>query len=49
VPTTVQLYPVSAHDFQSFWSFLPEASDALRQAARFIRDGGDAASAPLSP
>jgi epsilon-lactone hydrolase len=45
VPTTVQLYPVSTHDFQAFWSFLPEASDALRQAAQFIRDRGDAASA----
>jgi len=44
VPTTAEEYPVNAHDFQSFWSFLPEASDALRQAAQFIREGGDAAS-----
>jgi len=40
VPTTVELYPVSSHDFQSFWSFLPEATDALRQAGQFIRDRG---------
>lgn len=46
VATTVQLYPVYAHDFQSFWSFLPEATDALRQAGQFIRDCGDAAGAP---
>ena len=42
VPTTEELYPVSAHDFQSFWSFLPEAADALRHASRFIRGSGDA-------
>jgi hypothetical protein len=39
----VKLYPVNAHDFQSFWSFLPEATDALRRAGQFIRDCGDAA------
>ncbi len=43
VPTTVKLYPVNAHNFQSFWSFLPEATDALRQAGQFIRDCSDAA------
>jgi epsilon-lactone hydrolase len=42
VPTTEELYPVSAHDFQSFWSFLPEAADALRHASQFIRGCGDA-------
>jgi acetyl esterase/lipase len=41
VPATVQLYPVNAHDFQSLWSFLPEATDALRQAGQFIRDHGE--------
>ena len=41
VPTTVEQYPVNAHDFQSFWSFLPEATDVLRQAAQFIRDHGE--------
>jgi epsilon-lactone hydrolase len=38
VPATVELYPVNAHDFQSFWFFLPKATDALRQAGQFIRD-----------
>jgi acetyl esterase/lipase len=33
-----ELYPVAAHVFHVFWSFLPEASDALRQAGRFIRE-----------
>jgi epsilon-lactone hydrolase len=42
VPTTVELYPVNSHDFQAFWSFLPEATDALRQAAEFIRERGGA-------
>jgi epsilon-lactone hydrolase len=46
VPTTVELYPVNSHDFQSFWSFLPEATDALRQAGQFIRDCGNAAVSP---
>ena len=44
VPMTEELYSVSAHDFQSFWSFLPEAADALRRASQFIRDCSDAAS-----
>ena len=43
VPAIVELYPVNSHDFQSFWSFLPEATDALRQAGQFIRDCGGAA------
>jgi len=47
VPTTVKLYPVNAHDFQSFWSFLPEATAALRQAGQFIRDCSDAARTTL--
>jgi len=44
VPAIVELYPVNTHDFQSFWSFLPEATDALRQAGQFIHDCGAAAS-----
>jgi monoterpene epsilon-lactone hydrolase len=48
VPTTVKLYPVNSHDFQAFWSFLPEATDALRHAGQFIRDCGDEASSSLS-
>ena len=38
VDVQLQLYPVPTHDFHIFWSFLPEAADALHQAGRFIRD-----------
>jgi len=38
VDVRLQLYPVPTHDFHIFWSFLPEAADALHQAGRFIRD-----------
>jgi hypothetical protein len=33
------------HDFQVFWSFLPEAADALQQAGAFARDIKSAAGA----
>jgi acetyl esterase/lipase len=32
-----ELYPVTTHDFHVFWSFLPEAADALEQAGAFVR------------
>ena len=34
---TFELYPAVTHDFHIFWSFLPEASDALEQAGAFVR------------
>jgi monoterpene epsilon-lactone hydrolase len=37
VDVTFELYPAATHDFQIFWSFLPEASDALEQAGEFVR------------
>jgi monoterpene epsilon-lactone hydrolase len=37
VDVQFELYPVPTHDFQIFWSFLPEAADALHQAGRFAR------------
>jgi monoterpene epsilon-lactone hydrolase len=37
VDAQFELYPVTTHDFHLFWSFLPEASDALQQAGRFAR------------
>jgi monoterpene epsilon-lactone hydrolase len=37
VEVTLQLYPVPTHDFQIFWSFLPEAAEAVEQAGRFAR------------
>jgi monoterpene epsilon-lactone hydrolase len=33
----LELYPVDAHAFQLFWSFLPEAADAIEAAGVFIR------------
>jgi epsilon-lactone hydrolase len=38
VDTRLELYPVATHDFHVFWSFLPEAADALQQAGAFVRD-----------
>jgi len=40
VDARLELYPVDTHVFQLFWSFLPEATDALHQAGRFARDAG---------
>jgi epsilon-lactone hydrolase len=37
VDVTLQLYPVPTHDFQIFWSFLPEAAEAIEQAGTFAR------------
>jgi acetyl esterase/lipase len=38
VDVRLELYPADTHDFQVFWSFLPEAADALKQAGRFARE-----------
>jgi acetyl esterase/lipase len=38
VDARLELYPGDAHVFHVFWSFLPEAADALAQAGAFIRD-----------
>ncbi len=38
VDARLELYPVDTHGFHIFWSFLPEAADALRQAGRFACD-----------
>ncbi len=38
-----ELFPVDTHDFHIFWSFLPEAAQALQQAGRFARDASPAA------
>ena len=37
VDVRLELYPVEAHAFQLFWSFLPEAADAMEAAGAFIR------------
>jgi epsilon-lactone hydrolase len=38
VDARFELFPVDTHDFHIFWSFLPEAAQALAQAGRFARD-----------
>lgn len=37
VDARLELYPVATHAFHIFWSFLPEAADALKQAGAFVR------------
>jgi len=37
VDARFQLFPVDTHNFHVFWSFLPEAADAMRQAGQFAR------------
>jgi monoterpene epsilon-lactone hydrolase len=37
VEARLELYPVETHAFQTFWSFLPEAKEALERAGQFIR------------
>jgi monoterpene epsilon-lactone hydrolase len=36
VDARLELYPVTTHVFHFFWSFLPEATEALESAARFV-------------
>jgi len=38
VYTRLEVYPVDAHVFQLFWSFLPEAAEAVEKAGAFARD-----------
>jgi epsilon-lactone hydrolase len=38
VDARLQLFPADTHVFHVFWSFLPEAADALQQAGAFIRE-----------
>jgi epsilon-lactone hydrolase len=38
VDARLELYPVETHVFQIFWSFLPEAADAVQRAGRFAHD-----------
>jgi monoterpene epsilon-lactone hydrolase len=35
VDARLELYPVATHVFQIFWSFLPEAAEAMEEAGRF--------------
>jgi epsilon-lactone hydrolase len=36
VDASLELYPAATHDFHLFWSFLPEAADALHRAGQFL-------------
>jgi epsilon-lactone hydrolase len=38
VDARLELYPVGVHVFHYFWTFLPEAADALASAGAFARD-----------
>ncbi len=38
VAAQFELFAVDTHDFHIFWSFLPEAAAAMRQAGRFARE-----------
>jgi epsilon-lactone hydrolase len=38
VDARLELFPVEAHAFQLFWSFLPEAADAMEAAGAYIRE-----------
>jgi monoterpene epsilon-lactone hydrolase len=42
VDVRLELYPVAAHLFHLFWSFLPEAANAIREAGRFIQNSNPA-------
>jgi epsilon-lactone hydrolase len=43
VDARLELYPVATHVFHVFWSFLPEAAEALESAGRFTREVCDPA------
>jgi acetyl esterase/lipase len=45
VDARLDLYSVDAHVFQLFWSFLPEAAEALQKAGSFAREVTQAAAA----
>jgi epsilon-lactone hydrolase len=38
VDARLELYPTAPHVFQLFWSFLPEAADAVQRAGRFCAE-----------
>jgi monoterpene epsilon-lactone hydrolase len=43
VDARITVYPVPTHAFHIFWSFLPEARDALDEVGRFIRTATETA------
>jgi acetyl esterase/lipase len=47
VEAELQLFPGDAHAFHLFWSFLPEAADAIEAAGHFVAGTGAAATEGL--
>jgi acetyl esterase/lipase len=45
VHVSLELYPVTTHDFHLFWTFLPEAADALHRVGEFLGGTGELATA----
>jgi monoterpene epsilon-lactone hydrolase len=45
VDVSLELYPVTTHDFHLFWTFLPEAADAVRRVGEFLGGAGQLATA----
>jgi epsilon-lactone hydrolase len=48
VDARLDLYSVDAHVFQLFFSFLPEAAEALQKAGRFVREVTPSAQLPAA-
>jgi acetyl esterase/lipase len=48
VDARLELYPAATHDFHLFWSFLPEAADALQRAGQFLAAPGETPAAETS-
>lgn len=40
VDARFEIYPADTHQFQVFWSFLPEAAEAVQQIGAFVQQIG---------
>ena len=49
VDARLELFPVDAHGFHLFWSFLPEAADAIEAAGAFVSETATGTAAPAAP
>jgi len=49
VEASITVYPVPTHDFHIFWSFLPEARDAIDEIGRFVRTVASAPAQSAAP
>lgn len=48
VDVSLELYPIDTHVFHVFWSFLPEAADAVAQVGHFVKRTADSAQVRLA-